>query len=240
MEISVEPEWIPVELLCSSYSEDSRQAGKSSGPQNLASLSTLQEWSWEHYSGLNLTLFTLFTGGSTMVFIEGVMRCCGWRLGTWGELVRPIGHVTWPGGQVSSLHRLWALDTLSTTSIGHVDTMVFGNAPTHGWPAKVMWSAVHTLAEFSPCFVPRHFLVSYCLWLCLISDIMKICMDFGPYGAFPSFDVPEMLDQQNSWNSLVISTYLLYLEWNVGMLAVNICILWLPTYGQGSLALLSC
>jgi hypothetical protein len=55
--------------------------------------------------------------------------------------------------------------------------------------------------------------------------MMKICMDFGPHGAFPSFDVPEMVDQQNSWNSLVISTYLLYLEWNVGVLAVNICIL---------------
>jgi hypothetical protein len=41
---------------------------------------------------------------------------------------------------------------------------------------------------------------------------MKICMDFGPYGAFPSSDVPEMLDPQNSWNPLVISTYLLYLE----------------------------
>jgi hypothetical protein len=49
-------------------------------------------------------------------------------------------------------------------------------------------------------------------------------MDFGPYDAFPSSDVPEMVDQQNSWNSLLISSYLLYLEWNVGMLAVNICI----------------
>jgi hypothetical protein len=37
------------------------------------------------------------------------------------------------------------------------------------------------------------------------------------------------IDQQNSWNSLVISIYLLYLEWNVGMLVVNICILWPPT-----------
>jgi hypothetical protein len=43
LEDSVEPEWIPTELPCSSYSEDSRQPGKSSGPQNLASLSTLQE-----------------------------------------------------------------------------------------------------------------------------------------------------------------------------------------------------
>jgi hypothetical protein len=40
------------ELSCLSYSEDSRQAGKSSGPQNRASLSTLQRlnleapWGW--------------------------------------------------------------------------------------------------------------------------------------------------------------------------------------------------
>jgi hypothetical protein len=50
-------------------------------------------------------------------------------------------------------------------------------------------------------------------------------MDFGPYDAFPSYDVPEMVNQQNSWNSLVISTYLLYLKRNVGMLVENICIL---------------
>jgi hypothetical protein len=37
-------------------------------------------------------------------------------------------------------------------------------------------------------------------------------MDFGPYDAFLLSDVSEMLDQQNSWNLLVISTYLLYLE----------------------------
>jgi hypothetical protein len=50
-------------------------------------------------------------------------------------------------------------------------------------------------------------------------------MDFDPYGVFPSSDVPVMVDQQNSWNSLLISTYILHLEWNIGMLAVNICIL---------------
>jgi hypothetical protein len=54
-------------------------------------------------------------------------------------------------------------------------------------------------------------------------------MDFGSYDAFPLSDVPEIIDQQNSWNSLVIGTYLLYLAWNVGMLAVNICFLWPPT-----------
>jgi hypothetical protein len=37
-------------------------------------------------------------------------------------------------------------------------------------------------------------------------------MNFVPYGVFLSSDVPEMVDQQNSWKSLVTGTYLLYLE----------------------------
>jgi hypothetical protein len=53
--------------------------------------------------------------------------------------------------------------------------------------------------------------MSYYLRLPLILDIMMICMDFGSYDAFPLSDVPEIIDQQNSWNSLVIGTYLLYL-----------------------------
>jgi hypothetical protein len=97
------------------------------------------------------------------------------------------------------------------------------------WKCANKWPTGHTLAQLSPYFMPHHFLMSYFLWLCLILGIIKICMDFGSYGAFLSSDVPEMVDQQNSWNSLVISTYLLYLEWNVGMLAVNICILWPST-----------
>jgi hypothetical protein len=130
-----------------------------------------------------------------MVFIGGVRWCYGQRSGTWGPLVRPVGHATWSSGQVSSLHLFWALDALSTASAVHVDKMVFVDAPTHGRPAKVMWPAGHTMARLSPCFVPQHFLVSYCLRLCLILDIMKICMDFVPYCAFLSSDVPEMVDQ---------------------------------------------
>jgi hypothetical protein len=136
---------------------------------------------------LNLTFFTISVEGSTVVFRGGVRWCSVQRLGMGGPLVRPAS-------QVSSLHRLWALDTLSNFSAGHLDKMVFGNAPTHGQLAKVMWPADCTLARFSPCFVPCHFLISYFLWLWLILDIIKICMDFGPYGAFPSFDVPEMVD----------------------------------------------
>jgi hypothetical protein len=55
---------------------------------------------------------------------------------------------------------------------------------------------------------------------------------FWSIWCFSLFNVPQMIDQQNSWNSLVISTYFLYLEWNVGMLVVNIRILWLPTCTQ--------
>jgi hypothetical protein len=36
-------------------------------------------------------------------------------------------------------------------------------------------------------------------------------MNFGSYDTFPSSDVLEMVDEQNSWDSLVIGTYLLYL-----------------------------
>jgi hypothetical protein len=185
---------------------------------------------------LNVTFFTFSTGGSTVVFIGGVRWCFGQILGMWGPLVKPVGHETWPGDQVSSLHHLWALDTLSTISVGQVDKTVFGNAPIHGQPAKVMWSVGHTLTPLSPWFVPHHFLMSYFLWLCLILDIMQICIDFGPYGAFWSSDVPEMVEHQNSRNSLVIRTYLLYLEWNVGILTVNICILWLPTVMHANMA----
>jgi hypothetical protein len=68
-----------------------------------------------------------------------------------------------------------------------------------------------TLGQLGPGFLPRHLSVSYYLRLLLVLDIMKICMDFGTYDVFSSSDVPEMVDQQNSWNSLVIGTYLLYL-----------------------------
>jgi hypothetical protein len=84
---------------------------------------------------LNLTLFTLFAMGSMGIFIGGLRRCSGRRLGTWGPLVRLARHATWPGGQVSSLHGPWALDTLSTAFAGHVDKTYFVNAPTQGRPA---------------------------------------------------------------------------------------------------------
>jgi hypothetical protein len=157
-----------------------------------------------------------------MVFIGGGRRCCGQRLGTWGPLDRSVGHAAWPGGQVSSLNH--------HSNIGYSSyRLTFTRGENGFWKCANTWPVGQTLARLSLCFMPGHFHMSYCLWLCLMLDVMKIWMDFGPYGAFPSSDVPEMVDQQNSWNLLVIGTYLLYLKWNIGMLVVNICILWPPT-----------
>jgi hypothetical protein len=139
---------------------------------------------------------------------------------------------TWTAGRPANLlglHRLQASPSYSTDLPWHVYETVFENTPNPGWPAKEVGPTGPTLAWLVPGFVPHHLLLSYCLWLCLILDIMKICMDFGSYDAFSSSNVPEMVNQQNLWKSLVISTYLLYLEWNLGMFAVDMCILWPPT-----------
>jgi hypothetical protein len=104
---------------------------------------------------------------------------------------------------------------------------------THGenifWKCARTSPAGPTLGWLGPGLVPYRPSMSYCPWTPLILDIIKICIDFGTYGAFLSSDVLKMVGQQNSWNSLVISTYLLHLEWNICMLVINICILWPPT-----------
>jgi hypothetical protein len=146
-----------------------------------------------------------------VVFIGGVRQCFGRRLGAEGPLVRSAGYATWPGGQVSSLHRLWALDTLSTTSAGHINKIVFGNAPTHGRPAKVMWPASH-LGSVEPVLCATSFPRVIFFVTMPHFGHNEDMHGFGPYDAFLSFDIPEMVDQQNSWNLLVISTYLLDLE----------------------------
>jgi hypothetical protein len=137
----------------------------------------------------------------------------------------------WPAmklGWVATFSRsttFHTLDTPLTNLLCHVVKTVFGNTLGPGRQANGLWPAGPTFGQLGPGLVPRRPFMSYCPWTPLVLDIMKICTDYGPYGAFPSSDVPIMVDQQNSWNSLVISTYLLYLEWNIGTLAVNICIL---------------
>jgi hypothetical protein len=109
--------------------------------------------------GLNLTFFTLSARGSTVVFIGGVRQCSGRRLGAWGPLVTLTGHV-------SSLHCLWALDTLSTASVGHVDKMIFGNAPTHGRPATPLLGWARALCHvISSC----HIFCDYALFWTYVS-----------------------------------------------------------------------
>jgi hypothetical protein len=79
-ENSVELKWIPTEVPRSSYSKNSRQAGKSSGPQNLAYLSTLQRLNLESPwggGGLNLAFITTSTEGSTVILKGGERWCPG-------------------------------------------------------------------------------------------------------------------------------------------------------------------
>jgi hypothetical protein len=88
---------------------------------------------------------------------------------------------------------------------------VISLAPNRGRAGQGVGPVGLTLDRLGPGFMPRHLPVPYYLRLHLVLDIMKICMDFGSYDAFPASDVPEMVDQQNSSNSLVICAYLLYL-----------------------------
>jgi hypothetical protein len=114
------------------------------------------------------------------------------KVGLKGPLARPSDRLGWPGSQVSWPHQHSHLvSSSSRLNMIHVDSII--------------------LLVPSPGFLPCHLLLSYYLRLPLVLDIMKICMDFGPYDAFLLSDVLEMVDQQNSWNSLVIDTYLLYL-----------------------------
>jgi hypothetical protein len=122
-----------------------------------------------------------------------------------GAFVRLAGHVGWLGGQVLWLHQLSQFGSSSyQINMTRVES-VFSLVPNPGRPIGP------TLGQLDPGFLPHHLPMSYYLRLPLVLDIMKICMDFGPYDDFPSSDVPEMVDQQNLWNSLVIGTYLLYL-----------------------------
>jgi hypothetical protein len=130
----------------------------------------------------------------------------------WSPFVRTVDHATWFGDQVSSLHHLWTLYILITASSGHVDKTFFckcantwpaGEGDVAGWPH--LGSVELVLCATS---VPRVILFVTMPYFGHNEDMH----DFCPYGAFPLSDVPEMVDQQNVWNALVISTYLLYLE----------------------------
>jgi hypothetical protein len=101
-----------------------------------------------------------FYKGEHRGIYRGVKQCSGRRFSAGGPLVRPASHATWPGGQVSSLNCLWALDTLSIASAGHVDKMGFWKCANVVARRGGRYSVV---AKGSSCFVPHHFLMSYFL-----------------------------------------------------------------------------
>jgi hypothetical protein len=105
--------------------------------------------------------------------------------------LRQFGELGWQASRTRgrptnllNLHRLQTSPTYSTNLPWHMYETVYENMPNLGQPAKKVGRAGPTLSRFSPCFVAHHPLVSYCLWLCLILDIMKICMDFSQSDAF--------------------------------------------------------
>jgi hypothetical protein len=75
---------------------------------------------------------------------------------------------------------------------------VFGNTLGPVRPAKGVVPTRLTLGRLGPGLMPHCPFMSYCLWTPLVLEIIKTCMDFGAYGAFPSSDVPVTVDQQNS------------------------------------------
>jgi hypothetical protein len=128
-----------------------------------------KEWTWEHYRKLNLTFFTPYTEGD----MEGInSRWGGYPPQAWGGLE----HMDGRPANLLGLHRLRAPLTYSTDLPWHVYEIDFENTLNPGWPTKEVGPANPTLARFSLGFVPCHPLTSYCLWLYLILDIMKICM----------------------------------------------------------------
>jgi hypothetical protein len=101
-------------------------------------------------------------------------------------------------------------------------TTLLEGRPTIYWagrpPIEPTWPLAWLIA--SPSIVDPMTLVKFKLW--------RIFMGTHEY-IISSSDVPEMIIQQNSWNSSKISIYSLYLIWNMEMLVVQTGVLWPPT-----------
>jgi hypothetical protein len=118
------------------------------------------------------------------VFIRALCQCFGRKWGSRGPLVWPADHLDSPSGQVSWLHRPWALDTPCTDFVymlagqgGGADRPHFGSV----WPGICAMSSPHVILS-----VTMHY--------------------FGHIEDMHGFW--SIVDQQNSCNSLVIITYL--------------------------------
>jgi hypothetical protein len=116
----------------------------------LLSLSILQEWTWEHHRGLNLTFFTLSAGRSKRVFIGGLSRRLGQSLGSGGPHVKLASHLTWSGDQALWQHRLSHIGYPSCRlKLTHVE-IDFKKMPNPGWPHLVSVGP-GLFATSSPC-----------------------------------------------------------------------------------------
>jgi hypothetical protein len=120
-----------------SYPEDCRQAGKSLGPQNPASLSTPLELNLEALWRINSHFLPIGVGG----IYRGVKSVLWVKVGHGVPLVRLAGHLGWPGGQVSWPHRLSHLRSssyrLNMTRIESVISLAPNpgrSAKEWGWP----------------------------------------------------------------------------------------------------------
>jgi hypothetical protein len=148
-----------------------------------------------------------------MVFIGGVRRCCAQRLGAWSPLVRPANRpcnlVVWPSfllalplGIVSLEHRLcWTRRQNGFWKC--TNTWLSSQGDVAGRPHLGLVESMLCATSFP------HVILSVTMPYFGHNEDMH---GFLPYSAFQSSDVPGMVDQRNSWNSLIISTYLLYLE----------------------------
>jgi hypothetical protein len=156
MKNSVEPERFLVEPPRSSYSEDSRQAGKSSVLQNLTSLSLsllYKELTWEYYRKQNHIFFTLLPRG-----VGGIYW--GFKSVLWVKVALGGGtcQADWPSrvaGQPSSVaHRLSHIGSSSyRLNMTRVESII-SLAPNPGRPAPpwVGWARAfcHII---SPCHI---------------------------------------------------------------------------------------
>jgi hypothetical protein len=154
--LSVRIHRIPIELLHSTelllrkLHRTRMDSSRASVLELLWGLPTSQKVLWP--SEPHLSLFSTkiefgspLGGGGKPHFLHTF--CCGKYCGIYTRSKAVLYHV-------SFLHRLWALDTISTASSGHVDKAVFGNAPTHGRPATPWLSWAHALCHIiSSCHI---------------------------------------------------------------------------------------
>jgi hypothetical protein len=145
--------------------------------RRLSLYSTKIEFGSPLEGGINLTFFTPSVRRSTWVFTGVLSQCFGWKwgLGATCQVGRPA--------RVAGRPCFMAAPTLGIGHHMHRPSLT-------RWQSGI-WIGANTwptdqgggpgrphFGRLGPGFMPHHPLMSYSLWLCLILDILKICMDF--------------------------------------------------------------